>query len=91
MGDKKVLLTGMVRTGSTVVWQVLNDMNKYQINRAYTYIVNQGYTTFVTYRDFRDVLVSWAKLHNSTIPKIYNPNNGVCNVLKYKKKRTSDW
>lgn len=107
---KTIGITGMVRSGSTFVWQVIRNIgggeveypnsamaitNKFSIYRTCCFFDHTD-ITFVIYRDFRDVLVSWSKLHNSTIQEIFFLNRAECfqsylrNLLRYKKEYWND-
>ena len=89
MSKKFVAITGMSRSGSTFIWQIVNNINKFSIKRSH-FFCNNFIIAFVTYRDFRDVLVSWSKSHKQTIPEIFNKRKRECfhsyleNLLKQK-------
>lgn len=73
MNDMQYIVTGMVRSGSTVTWQILDDLVRTDLSqcgllRAHGFIeLEDDFTIFVCYRDFRDVVISISKIYSLTI------------------------
>ena len=69
------VVTGMVRSGSTVTWQILDDIVRLYLPqcgllRSHGFIeLEDDFIVFVCYRDFRDVVISIAQIYNFTIPQ----------------------
>ena len=74
MKYSKVGIAGIARAGGTFIWQIVNNINKFSIKRTHNFCNDQN-ITFVTYRDFRDVLVSWSKSHEQSIQQIVSLNS----------------
>lgn len=73
MSDMQYVVTGMVRSGSTVTWQILDYIVRYDkkesgLLRAHGCIeLEDDFIVFACYRDFRDVVISIAKIYNLSI------------------------
>jgi len=94
----KVIQYGIPRSGSTLIWQILNYLFT-DVTKTHNYI-NTKLPVFITYRDFRDTIMSYWRIYNlnkkltsekELIKTINNYNHHFDILEKYKSKNNTAW